>query len=216
MKKIITTATVVLLTQFASIALLAQSKKSKSFDEDIKISTRGGIGISTLSSSDAENTGQFKAGLGYFLGGIAEYRPKGSFGLLGGIAFEGKGASFNTSGTGLYFDYASYNLGYLDVMLGGVFYPAKKFKFEAALVPAFKISESVSYSYLGIRVINAETNSIKSVDLGAMLGMHYEFDKFTLGASYNLGLSNAAKENSDFKNLKNSNFLLNISYNIEL
>jgi hypothetical protein len=213
------TATVfILFFQLMNHTIIAQDTAKKNIMQNITLSTRAGLSITSLSAAHTDGF-RFTGRLGYLLGVYAEYRmPLKKTGWVAGLQYSARGATIKPASTVLY-DFISYNITYADLVLGGVYYPSEKIKLEAAIVPSLKIGENISYSGAsGLVTGSAAANDISVFDAGIMAGASFYFKKYTLATNYTYGLRSIDKKQAGtgFSGLKNRAFTVSLQYNFSL
>ncbi|TRX39703.1 porin family protein [Flavobacterium restrictum] len=107
-----------------------------------------------------------------------------------------------------------FKLAYLNVPLMMKYYAAEKFSFEAGPQIGFLTSAKIKASYNGNSNEQDAKDGFKSIDFGVNFGLGYDFSKnISLGARYNLGLSNTADTDpgEDVK-IKNNVFSISLGY----
>lgn len=183
--------------------------------EDITFSFRGGLGLSNL-AGPTEGF-DYSSNIAILLGVYGEYLVKSKSGLLGGIEYASKGATIKTEGNFLY-NNLRYDISYINLVLGGFHDLAPRLRVEAAVVPALKISEELSYTWVyGYQSLTAATDDVRAADLGVMAGFNYQFTKINFGVHYTYGLMDINKDQSaGIASLQNRMLMFSLKYVLDI
>ncbi|MEZ0129910.1 porin family protein [Flavobacterium sp. LBUM151] len=128
--------------------------------------------------------------------------------------FENIGAEVDSGG--FYTGDITFKLSYINVPVMFKYYVAEKFNIEAGPQIGFLTSAKTTTKldgFSGEHDMDVK-DMFESIDFGLNLGAGYNFtEHFSVGARYNLGLSNIAKtESGDNTKLHNSVFSLSVGY----
>lgn len=153
----------------------------------------------------------FETTLGYSVGFYGEYKIKSKIGITAGLEYSFRGAGVkddNASGS------LSYRITYLELPIGISYYPAKRIKLMAAIVPAIKLKESLAAYYIDI----VPASAARPIDLGISGGLQFvpriaNSDKYVFTTGYTFGLTQIAKNNAGFKG-NNRTFYIGVAYRI--
>lgn len=187
------------------------STKDKIELDDFAFSFRGGLGVSNL-SGPTEGF-EYSANIAVMIGVYGEYMLKEKTGLIAGVEYASKGATIKQESTVLY-DNLRYDISYINLVMGIMHNVAPRLRLEAAVVPAFKSSEELTYSgAYGLIGGSSETDNVKDLDLGAMAGFSYQFNKINFGAHYTYGLLDINNDDSaGISKLQNRMLMFSLKY----
>lgn len=89
---------------------------------------------------------------------------------------------------------------------------------ELAVVPGFKASEKISYTGVyGFSAGSSNTDDVKSMDLGAMAGVNYQFTKINFGVHYAYGLMDINKnQGAGISSLQNRMLMFSLKYVLDI
>ena len=183
--------------------------------EVIAFSFRGGLGLSNLAGP---TTGfEYSSNIAVLVGVYGEYLAKPRSGLMAGIEYASKGATIKTGG-GFLYDDLRYDIAYVNLVLGGYHNLAQRLRLELAVVPGFKASEEISYTGVyGLSAGSAATDDVKSMDLGAMAGLNYQFTKINFGVHYAYGLMDINKnQGAGISSLQNRMLMFSLKYVLDI
>lgn len=168
------------------MAVLALSVLSMSAQEDSKFTLKVGVGLSSLTGSDAEgekNAFAYKVGVSY------DWTLSDNFSILPGLELVNKGTKVeDIDGT--------INLFYAQIPV----LAAYKFNVgeEAKLV--VKAGPYVAYGLFGSDIDYGSGDTENAFDVcerfnaGVMAGISYDFGQFTVGAEYSRGFTKAIED----------------------
>jgi hypothetical protein len=163
-----------------------------------KLSLQGGLNFADLKASGDGMSMTFGTRTSVNFGFNADFEGSDKFNLRSGLLYNGYGAE--SEGGVLKLDY-------LSVPVLARFQIAEGFYGFAG--PQFGLLLSAKSKSDGETVDSKE--GFKSSNISALFGAEYKFsDKFSLGASYNAGLSNIAKETSGDSKLTSNGFSINL------
>ncbi|MCC9071538.1 PorT family protein [Flavobacterium sp. F-65] len=180
--------------------------------QEVKFGAKAGLNVSTL-TGDVEDV---SSKVGFHVGGFAEIKLSDKFSIQPELLYSTQGAKEKTSD----FDFDTMEvistdftvkLAYINVPVMAKYYVAEKFSLEAGPQIGFLVSAKGKMSGGSNEDIK---DFYKSIDFGVNFGAGYDFtENLSVGARYNLGLSNIAKnEEGDNSKLKNSVFSLSVGY----
>lgn len=186
--------------------------------QEVKYGVKGGLNISNF-SGDTEGV-DLKSRFGFNVGGFVEIKISEKFALQPEVLYSTQGATFENVGAEVngtfYTGDIDFNLAYINVPVMFKYYAAEKFSVEAGPQIGFLTSAKSKTKldgFSGSNELDAK-DSFESIDFGLNLGAGYDFtENFSIGARYNLGLSNIAKtEVDDDTKLHNGVFSFSVAY----
>ncbi len=181
--------------------------------QDVKFGIKGAINLHTL-TGDVDNA---SSKVGFQAGAFAEFKLSDKFAIQPELLYSTQGAKIEYSESEYDYNYNSkVRLGYLNIPVMAKFYIIDKLSVEAGPQIGFLLSAKSKYEETNGNEHYSETENVKdgfkSVDFGVNFGAAYDFtENLSLGARYNLGLTNISKD-SDITKIKNSVFSLSIGY----
>lgn len=106
----------------------------------------------------------------------------------------------------------------VNVYLGGFHDLAPRLRLEAAVIPAIKASEEISYTGVyGYGGVSAATDDVRNMDLGVMAGFSYQFTKINFGVHYTYGLMDINKNESEgVSSLQNKMLMFSLKYVLDI
>ena len=204
MKKIILSAFAIMAFGFANA-------------QDVKFGVKGGLNLSNF-SGDTEPF-DMKTRVGFNVGGFVEIKFSEKFALQPELLYSTQGSKVDNFGVdtdqGFLTGDATFNFTYINIPVMFKYYAAEKFWIEAGPQIGFLTSAKLKTEVDGYGSSDQDVKDIfESVDFGLNLGLGYDFtEKISVGARYNLGLSNIAKtEDGDDSKLHNGVFSLSAAY----
>jgi len=95
---------------------------------------------------------------------------------------------------------------------------APRLRVEGAVVPAFRVSEEISYTWIyGYQGLTAATDNVRATDLGVMAGFNYQFTKINFGVYYTYGLMDINKDQSaGIASLQNRMLMFSLKYVLDI
>ena len=214
--KSIIVAIIVLTGLFTQESFSQTVNEGKSIGlEDLSFSFRGGLGVSNLAGSTAGYS--YRSGIAALGGVYAEYNATPKSGLMTGIEYAIKGATIKTDDV-FFYDNLQYDLHYVNVYLGGFHDLSRRLRVEAAVIPAIKASEEISYTGVyGYGGLSAATDDVRDMDLGVMAGLSYQFTKINFGVHYTYGLMDINKNQEEgIANLQNRMLMFSLKYVLDI
>ncbi|WP_339904111.1 outer membrane beta-barrel protein [uncultured Cyclobacterium sp.] len=183
--------------------------------EDISFSFRGGLGVSNLAGATAGYS--YRSGIAVLGGVYAEYSATAKSGLMAGIEYTIKGATIKTDDL-FFYDNLHYDLSYVNFYMGGFHDLTQRLRLEAAIIPAIKASEEISYTGVyGYGGLSATTDNVRNMDLGTMAGFSYQFTKINFGVHYTYGLMDINKNQSEgVSSLQNRMLMFSLKYVLDI
>jgi opacity protein-like surface antigen len=181
--------------------------------QEVKFGAKAGLNVSTF-TGDVDDA---SSRVGFHVGGFAEIKLSDKFSVQPELLYSAQGVKYDTSGAG-FSEENKINLAYLNIPVMAKYYVAEKFSLEAGPQIGFLLSAKNDFSYSAFGESDSGKVDIKdgykSIDFGVNFGAGYDFtENLSVGARYNLGLSNIAKnEEGDNSKVKNSVFSLSVGY----
>jgi opacity protein-like surface antigen len=180
------------------IAVVLMSLTSvKAFAQHFELGIESGMNFSYLTGSDAANLGPnnlSSSQLGFVGGGFLCLNFGPNFGIRPEVLYEQKGAQISGTTTNYEADYVE-----IPVLL----------KFGLGL-PGLNPSILIGPSFDWATLSSLPTNSgvVNSADVGAVVGLEFNFGPFDLNGRYELGLDNVSSN----KNIQNGTFTVLMGY----
>ena len=169
----------------AAIAVLGLSNVNA---QEVTFGAKAGVNFANLGGDIEDNDMK----VGFHVGGVAEIAISEKFSVQPELLFSSQGTKFEESGETL-----KYNLSYINVPVMAKYYVAEGFSVEAGPQVGFLVDAKAKY--------DSDSEDIKdafnSVDFG-----------LNLGAGYNLGLANIAKDAGDDFSIQNNVIQLSVGY----
>lgn len=181
--------------------------------QEVSFGAKAGLNIANL-SGDIEDTESL---MGFHVGAFAEIQFSERFSFQPELLYSMQGAKTEESEMGATME-SKLKLGYLNVPLMFKFYAAESFFIEAGPQVGFLMSAKADWEMSGGGVNLSGDEDVKdeykSIDVGLNFGLGYNFtENLSVGARYNLGLSNIAdvEDSDDFK-MNNSVIQVSVGY----
>lgn len=204
MKKIILSAIAVMAFGFANA-------------QDVKFGLKGGLNVSNF-SGDTDGL-DLKSRFGFNVGGFVEIKFSEKFALQPEVLYSTQGSKVDNFGLDTEVGYVTsdvtFKLAYINVPVMFKYYAAENFSIEAGPQIGFLTSAKTETKVDGYGSSEVDAKDVfESIDFGLNLGAGYDFtENFSIGARYNLGLSNIAKtEEGDDSKLHNGVFSFSAAY----
>lgn len=170
--------------------------------QEVSFGAKAGLNIANLSGDMEEDT---KSLMGLHVGAFAEIQFTERFSFQPELLYSMQGAKMEESAVGMSME-AKYKLSYINVPLMVKFYAAESFFIEAGPQVGFLMSAKTEWEASGGGLNESGDEDIKdelkSIDFGLNIGIGYNFtENLSVGARYNLGLSNIAdvEDGDDYK-----------------
>jgi hypothetical protein len=199
---------IILLTTFSALAIM-------SFSQNFGV--KAGLNLANMLYKNDEGTlsDDFKVKPGFHIGGIADIPLIENISVETGILLSSKGFRYDKNGVKF-----SDNLIYLDIPVTAKYsYVLNKIKLFANAGPNFGLGLSGKYKTeiegdedRDVKWGSGEENDLKRFDLGLLIGAGVQYDSYTVGLNYNLGLSNIAANTEGGTKIKNRIFGLSVGY----
>ena len=181
------------------------------------------IGTTSGISIDKAPTG------GFIIGAEAEYQLTNTFSIAAGVNYAQQGSGwkdtdFNISGTKVNMRDAKIELGYVNVPIVLNAYLFKGFAVKAGVQLGFMTNASEKVTVEGslgnvtekYELDQDVMDNMEKFDVSIPVGISYQFNvPIVIDARYNIGLTNAIKDNGD-ESYKNMSFQLTVGYKFEL
>ncbi|MBS7232295.1 PorT family protein [Flavobacterium psychroterrae] len=205
MKKVLLSAIAVMAFTFASA-------------QDVKFGIKGGLNVSNF-SGDTDGI-DLASRVGFNIGGFVEIKLSEKFALQPELLYSTQGAKFKNVGAevdgNFYTGDVNFNLGYINVPVMFRYYATEKFSVELGPQIGFLTSAKTKTKLDGFSRTNEMDvkDMFKSTDFGLNFGAgYYLTENISVGARYNLGLSNIIKtEAEDSDKVHNGVFSLSVGY----
>ena len=166
---------------------------------------------------------------GFIIGAEAEYQLTNTFSLAAGVNYAQQGSGwkdtdFNISGTKVKMRDAKIELGYVNVPILLNAYLFKGFALKAGVQLGFMTNASEKVTVEGSAGNVTEKyeldqdvmDNMEKFDVSIPVGISYQFKvPIVIDARYNIGLTNAIKDNGD-ESYKNMSFQLTVGYKFAL
>ncbi len=181
--------------------------------QEVSFGAKAGLNIANL-SGDIEDTESL---MGLHVGVFAEIQFAERFSFQPELLYSMQGAKMEESEAGMSME-AKTKLSYINVPLMVKFYAAESFFIEAGPQVGFLMSAKSEWetSGGGVSLSGDEDikDELKSIDFGLNFGIGYNFtENLSVGARYNLGLSNIADvEDGDDYKINNSVIQVSVGY----
>jgi hypothetical protein len=151
---------------------------------------KGGLTMSNL-YIDEPDMEEEKSRYGFNAGFFSQMMFAETFGFQPELLFNTKGT--RTRYTGILNQEIEFNLNYIDVPLLLVYRPVDMLEFHAGPYVGFLLRGDVAYSGILEGGERLNRDNFNLFDYGAAAGVALNFDVVKLGARYNFGLQNVAK-----------------------
>ncbi|OIV43994.1 porin family protein [Flavobacterium johnsoniae] len=210
MKKIILAAIAIMLFEFVSA-------------QETRFGIKGGANLSSW-TGDTNNV-NLNPKFGFVIGGFSEIKLTDKFALQPELNYSTQGTKLDNFVflQNLHFDDfelptadIKWNLAYLNIPVMFKYYIVNKFNIEAGPQIGILLSAKTKTKIEGINQTSEMDvkDFFKSIDFGLNFGASYDFtENVSIGARYNLGLSNIAKTiDGDKSKLHNSVLALSLAY----
>lgn len=180
------------MKKLLAVVALALMTLTMSAQDDLKVTVKAGVGLSSLVGSDADTktTVAYKVGVSYDLG-LSE-----NFLIIPGVEFSTKGFKSDAVDGRI-------SMSYLQVPI----FAAYKFSVESDVKLAIKAGPYVSYGLFGsdIQFVSGEKKNVfdsdwgyKRFDAGVIAGVQLECDEYVIGFEYSRGLTKLDSSVSQF------------------
>src|SRR5690606_6433160 len=181
--------------------------------QEVGFGAKAGLNIANL-SGDIEDTESL---MGLHVGVFAEIKFSERFSFQPELLYSMQGAKAEDSEMGVTME-SKLKLGYINLPLMVKFYAAENFFLEAGPQVGFLMSAKSEWETSGGGASLSGDDDVKddykSIDFGLNFGLGYNFtENLSVGARYNLGLSNIADvdDSDDFK-INNSVIQVSVGY----
>jgi len=181
--------------------------------QEVSFGAKAGLNIANL-SGDVEDTESL---MGLHVGAFAEINFSERFSFQPELLYSMQGAKMEESELGVTME-SKLKLGYINLPLMVKFYAAENFFLEAGPQVGFLMSAKSEWETSGggasLSGDEDVKDDFKSIDFGLNFGLGYNFtENLSVGARYNLGLSNIADvdDSDDFK-INNSVIQVSVGY----
>lgn len=151
---------------------------------------KGGLTMSNL-YIDEPDLEEENSRYGFNVGFFSQMMIAETFGFQPEILFNTKGTS--TSYSGIFNQEIDFNLNYIDVPVMLVYRPFEVMEIQAGPYIGFLLKSNVVYSGVLEGSDELDRDNFNLFDYGAAAGVAFTFGGVQLGARYNFGLQNVAK-----------------------
>ncbi|MDP2722630.1 MAG: porin family protein [Bacteroidales bacterium] len=191
---------------------------------------RAGLNLTNMLAKDDDETysDDYKTKVGFQIGGTAEFEITEMFSFETGLFLSNKGFRINKEGTEYGEPYkfkSTWNLYYIEIPLTAkATFDLGNQRIYGIFGPSIGIGlsgkDKAKTTYMGESDTNTETvdwgtgedNDLKRFDFGWIIGAGVEYQAFSAGLSYNLGLANIAATTDGGYKVKNRVFAITVGY----
>lgn len=158
--------------------------------------------------------------IGFVVGAEAEYQASRQFALSAGVLYSMQGAEFSAYHSDkMDITDVRMKLGYINIPIIANYYVAKGLALRAGLQPGFCVSKDAKAN-LSARVEEGQyvagamsKPDVSTLDLSVPVGISYEYKGVTVGATYNIGVTNISGD-SRKPSFRNNVFQFTLGYKI--
>src|SRR5690606_9363365 len=157
--------------------------------QSLNFGAKAGLNLANVGGDIDENEGI----VGFHIGGVAEISISEKFSIQPELLFSAQGTKFEEGDGKL-----TMKLNYINIPVMAKYYVADGFSLEAGPQIGILASAKAKYEIGGESESEDIKDNFESLDLGLNFGLGYKLDsELNFAASYNLGLSNLAKDSDN-------------------